>query len=141
VRKPLIVMAALSAALSAGVIASPAGAAVTLPKVTDIATPSVGPLPAVSGYGTTPLGDITLGFHGQPPPATAAPKVADVATRSVGPFPAVSGYSRTALGDISLGFHGQPPAGARSNRRTLRSAAHKHARRHAARAKHRSGWG
>src|SRR5205823_9570327 len=57
VRKPLIVMGALTAALLAGPIALPMGAAAALPKVTDIATPSVGPFPAVSGFGSTLRGD------------------------------------------------------------------------------------
>ena len=61
-RKPLIAMGALSVALLAGGVALPAGAAAS-----DIAIPSVGPFPPVSGYGTTLLGDITLGWHGPPP--------------------------------------------------------------------------
>jgi len=67
VRKPLIVMGALSAVVLAGPVALPMGAAAALPKVADTAIPSVGPFPAVSGYARTLRGDITLGWHGPPP--------------------------------------------------------------------------
>jgi hypothetical protein len=140
VRKPLIVMGALSAALLAGPI--PAGAAAALPKVVDTAIPSVGPFPTVSGFGSTLRGDISLGWHGQPPAdAAAGGKVPDTAIPSVGPFPAISGYGRTVLGDITLGWHGPPPAAAATKRLRVRSAAHRHPRRPAAEAKRRSSWG
>jgi len=140
VRKPLIVMGALSAVVLAGPVALPMGAAAALPKVADTAIPSVGPFPAVSGYARTLRGDITLGWHG-PPPAGGVALPKDTAIRSVGPFPAVSGYVRTLRGDITLGWHGPPPAGGVTNRSMLQSASHKPPRRPGARARHRSGWG
>ena len=67
-RKRLMTVGAVSAALLATAVTLPAGAGAAPPQVPDIASPALGPFPALSGYGRTLRGDIALGWHGPPPP-------------------------------------------------------------------------
>jgi hypothetical protein len=121
---PVLLGAVVALALPAAAAAAPTTPALSLPTVA-IKVP--GPYPPLSGLGIRPSGDLSLGWHGPPPPK-AVTTLPGFATTAPGPYPPLSGLGNRPGGELSLGWHGAPPATATAKRAVARASHRRHQR-------------